>query len=221
MKEKSLIIFGAGNSTVEIIDLIQNINKKKENKLKIIGILDDDVKTYGKRILDIPIIGPIKDYKKFKKEYFFLGMFHYKNRFKRAYLIDSLKSIASRFISIIHPDTIIGVKTKIGHGCFISNNCNINSHSSIGNFCNLNPNVSLAPRVKIKNNCFLGDGTILAFNTIIGKNTYIGIRSIILENIKIMDGSRILPNTIVHKQFSIKKGIIAGEPSRFIGFEKK
>ena len=42
MKEKLLIILGAGNSTIEIIDLIEDINKKSLNRIKIVGILDDN-----------------------------------------------------------------------------------------------------------------------------------------------------------------------------------
>ena len=52
----------------------------------------------------------------------------------------------------------------------------------------------------------------------IEKNTYMGMKSSVLENIEIKQGSRILPNTMVHKNFN-KKGIIFGEPSKIIGIE--
>jgi len=220
MKKKPLIILGAGNSTIEIIDQINDINKKNSNEIEIVGILDDNKKLLNKKILNTPIIGIIKDYKKFKKEYFFLGMFSYKNRFKRSALIKSFKNNIKKFLTIVHPSSIVGSKAKIGYGCLISNNCNISSSSNIGNFCNISPNVSIAPKAIIKNNCFLGNSTIATHKSIIEQNTYLGIRSIVLENIKVMEGSRILPNTIVHKNFNKKKGIIFGGPSRLIGFEK-
>ena len=219
MKIKPLIILGAGNSTREIIDQINDINKKTSNKIEIIGVLDDDKKLLNKKISNIPIIGKINDFKKFKKVNFFLGILSPQNRFKRSNLIRSLKSNIKKFINIIHPSSIIGSNVKMGQGCLVSNNCNIYSGVSIGNFCNISPNVSLAPKAKIEDNCFLGNGVIATYKSTIQKNTYLSIRSVVLENIKVMEGSKVLSNTLVHKNFNKKNGIIFGEPSRLIGFE--
>ena len=219
MKIKPLIILGAGNSTREIIDQINDINKKTSNKIEIIGVLDDDKKLLNKKISNIPIIGKINDFKKFKKVNFFLGILSPQNRFKRSNLIRSLKSNIKKFINIIHPSSIIGSNVKMGQGCLVSNNCNIYSGVSIGNFCNISANVSIAPKSNIKNNCFLGFNVIVACNATIQKNTYMGMKSSLLENIEIKEGSRILPNTLVHKNFNRKKGIIFGEPSKLIGIE--
>ena len=53
MKYIPIIILGAGNSTIEIIDQIENINKKNNNKkLKVVGILDDNIKLQGKKIIE-------------------------------------------------------------------------------------------------------------------------------------------------------------------------
>lgn len=219
MKEKQLIILGAGNSTVEIIDLIEDINKRSLNRIKIIGILDDNKNLLNKKISNIPIIGNIKEMRKFKKENFFIGIQSYKNRFKRSEFINSIKDNIKRFITIIHPSSIIGSTAKIGRGSLIGNNCNIYSNSSVGNFCNISANVSIAPKSNIKNNCFLGFNVIIGYNSTIEKNTYMGMKSSVLENIKIKQGSRILPNTLVHKNFNKKKGIIFGQPSKLIGIE--
>ena len=220
MNEKLLIILGAGSSTIEIIDLIEDINEKSADKIKIVGILDDNNNLLNKKISNIPIIGNMKEMKKFKKENFFLGIQSYRNRFKRSEFINSIKDNIKRFITIVHPTSIIGSSAKIGRGCLIANNCNIYSSSSVGNFCNISANVSIAPKSNIKNNCFLGFNVIIASNVIIQKNTYMGIKSSVLEKIEIKEGSRILPNTLVHKSFNKKKGIIFGEPSKLIGIEK-
>ena len=68
MKKKLLIILGAGNSAIEVIDLIEDINKKSLNKIKIIGILDDNKNLLNKKISNIPIIGKMKEMRKFKKK---------------------------------------------------------------------------------------------------------------------------------------------------------
>ena len=154
MKEKLLIILGAGNSTIEIIDLIEDINKKSLNRIKIVGILDDNKNLLNNKISNVPIIGNMKEIRKFKKENFLLGMQSYKNRFRRSEFINFIKGNIKNFLTIVHPSSIIGSSTKIGHGCLIGNNCNIYSNSSVGNFCNISPNVSVAPKSNVKNNNF-------------------------------------------------------------------
>ena len=101
MKETPLIILGAGKSTIEFIDLVNDINQKSYDKIKIIGILDDDKKLKNKKINNISVIGSIKDTKQFKKEKFFVGIFSYKNRFIRSKIINSLKFSSNKFINVI------------------------------------------------------------------------------------------------------------------------
>ena len=103
--------------------------------------------------------------------------------------------------------------------CLINNNTIIYSNSTLGNFCNISANVSIAPNSNIQENCFIGFSSIIASNVIIEKNSYIGMRSSVLESIKINQGSRVLPNTLVHRNFNKNKAIIFGDPAKVIGIE--
>ena len=49
-KITNLILIGGGRSCTEIIDLINDINNFKTDKIKIIGIIDDDVKLKNRKI---------------------------------------------------------------------------------------------------------------------------------------------------------------------------
>ena len=73
MSDKSLIIVGAGDSTIEILDIINDINKIKKEKIKVKGILDDNKSIQKKRVNNVRVIGLIKDYYKFKNNYFFFN----------------------------------------------------------------------------------------------------------------------------------------------------
>ena len=114
----------------------------------------------------------------------------------------------NKFINVIHPNSVISNKSKIGYGCLISNNCNIFANSKLNNFCNLSPNVSLAPFSMVSDNCFLGNGVLIASKSKVGKNTYIGFGSSVLENIKVEEGSRIMPTTVVSKNITSKKVLV-------------
>ena len=51
MKSLDLIIIGSGNSTLEIIDLIYELNKKRDEQINIVGILDDNRKLKNKKYI--------------------------------------------------------------------------------------------------------------------------------------------------------------------------
>ena len=220
MKMKSLIIIGAGGSTIEIIDILNDINKVSKKKFSIKGILDDNKKIQKKKINNIKVIGFIKDYHKFKNNYFFLSILSYKNRFIRERIIKNLSKLKPKFISIIHPNAMIGNNCKLGKGCLVYNNANIFSESKIGDFTTISPSVSIAPKSIIEKNCFLGHGVIVSSGSLIKQNSYIGYKSSIVENVKLNEGTRVMPYSTVNKSVNQKKLILFGTPAKIIGSER-
>ena len=219
MSDKSLIIVGAGDSTIEILDIINDINKIKKEKIKVKGILDDNKSIQKKRVNNVRVIGLIKDYYKFKNNYFFLSILSYKNRFKREKIIKDLLRIKSKLINIVHPSAIIGNKCRLGKGCLIYNNANIYSETEIGDFSTVSQNVSVAPKAKIERNCFLSHGVIISAGSLIKKNSYIGYKSSVIEDINLSEGCRVMPYSMVNKNIDKKNSIVFGTPAKIIGFE--
>lgn len=221
MKKIELILIGGGSSAIEIIDLIRDINEKDKNKkIQIIGILDDNKKIKNKKINGVKVLGQIKDIKFFKKEKLFINIMDKSNRIKRFNIIKKLIKKKNRFISLIHPNSLIGKKSKIGFGVSVFPGCSIYSYSSIGNFCNLMPNASVASFSKIETNCFLGKNTFIGSKSKIKKNCYISNNSTILDKIYINEGNRILPHSLVNHDFKNKKMLIGGSPIAEILEEK-
>ena len=52
-------------------------------------------------------------------------------------------------------------------------------------------------------------------------STYIGLKSLILDNVKVKSGSRIIPNSTVTKNILKKNSIVFGTPSKVIGYDNK
>ena len=220
MKEISLIIVGGGYSCIEIIDLIDDINKiEKKQFIKIIGILDD-TKVVNSKISGISVIGKLKDAKKFKKENFFVTIFDHNSRFLRTKLIKKLNINLSRFFSIIHPNNLIGKNTKLGIGVSVYPGCKIWGNSKIGNFCNLMPNVSVASNCIIGDNCFIGNDALIGAGSRIKKNVYISNSTTLVKNIVINEGNRIIPSSIINRNIKEKKMIIGGIPAKILFKEK-
>ena len=91
-KITNLILIGGGRSCTEIIDLINDINNFKTDKIKIIGILDDDVKLKNRKIYNIKVLGKVSSLQSLKTVTF-LNIHSYKNRFLRLNIIRKLNKI--------------------------------------------------------------------------------------------------------------------------------
>ena len=216
MKIISLILIGGGYSSIEIIDLIEDINNiEKKQFIKIIGILDDQ-KKINTSINGIKVIGKLKDIKKFKNEKFFVNIFDRNNRFIRPKLIKKLNISSLRFFSIIHPHNLLGKKAKIGFGVSIYPGCTIFSNSKIGNFCNVMPNVSVASNSVIEDNCFIGKDVFVGSQSRIKKNVYISNGTTILENTFINQGNRIIPHSMINRSIEEKEMIVGGTPAKIL-----
>ena len=70
-KNTNLILIGGGTSCIEIIDLINDINKFKSNKIYVAGILDDNIKLKNKKISNVKVLGKINLYRKYLNYDFF------------------------------------------------------------------------------------------------------------------------------------------------------
>ena len=221
MNDIPLVLLGAGLSTVEVIDIISDINKCSQKKIKIVGLLDDNSKLFNKKILNCSVIGSLSDINLFKKEKFFLNIFSYKNRFLRSKIIKNLKIKRSKFLNIIHPSSLIGSKSVLGKGIIIYKNSNIYSKTSIGDFCLINTNVSVAPNVVIESNCNIGKDVVICSGSKIKKNTTVQFGSIILENSFLNQGSRLMPKSVLNFSSSKIRAVLNGNPAKVVFDEKR
>lgn len=221
MNEFPLILIGAGLGAIEVIDIIDDINKSNLKKIKIVGLLDDDPKLLNKKFLNYSVIGSLSDISLFKKENFFLNIFSYQNRFLRSKLIKSFKKKRNRFINLIHPSSLIGSKSFLGKGIIIYKNCNIYSKASIGDFCSVNINVSIAPGAVIESNCNIGKDVIICSSSKIKKDCSVQFGSITLEHSSLSQGSRLMPKSVLNFSCFKKYAVLNGNPAKVVFDEKR
>jgi acetyltransferase-like isoleucine patch superfamily enzyme len=221
MNELPLILIGAGLGAVEVIDIIDDINKTSKKKIKIIGLLDDNPKLFNKKVLNYSVIGNLSDISLFKKENFSLNIFSYRNRFLRSKLIKNLKKKRNRFINLIHPSSLIGSKSFLGMGITIYKNSNIYSKTSIGDFCSVNINVSIAPGAIIESNCNIGKDVIICSGSKIKKDCSVQFGSVTLENSFLSQGSRLMPKSVLNFSCLKKYAVLNGNPAKVVFDEKR
>ena len=216
MDEIPLLILGASFS-FEVINLVQDINKKKREIIKIIGILDDNKKFIKKKIDNIPVLGKINEIKKFKKEKINISINSFKNRFIQKKLIKKYSLKSSRFLKLIHPTAHVGNKSQIGAGSVIFQFVNIWSRVKIKSNTRINPFTSITPGCVIGNNCTISHGVKIGINSKIGDECFLGSGSSVGENVSLANGTMLCENSYVNKNSNTTNCILLGSPARPIG----
>lgn len=196
----NLLLFPFGGNAQETLVTIMAINKIKPT-FKVLGFLDDDKTTWGKKTLGISVLGGKRLVNQYKDAKIIAVPGNPSTFHKREEIISQLKIDSNRFTSIIDPlarvseDAKIGKNTVIMANCFISCSTRIGNHvlimsnsvvshnSKIGDYTLVGSQVCVSGHVKVGKNCYLGSKTSIKDHITISKNSLIGIGSNIINNI--------------------------------------
>lgn len=193
----NVIIIGAGGLSLEVVDLIESINKKHP-LYHIVGILDDRKKGY---VLEkYQILGTVKDIEKYKSHAFIIAIANPKIREKiyqklQTYDINLPNLISpnaeiSRYTYIkdnsgviINYGTQISANAVIGKGAMIDSQSYIGHGANIGDYVTLYPSVNISGETKIENFTQIGLGTNIIQGLNIGAHSFIGAGSTVISDI--------------------------------------
>ncbi|WP_025614783.1 MULTISPECIES: acetyltransferase [Cellulophaga] len=119
------------------------------------------------------------------------------------------------FVSVIHPTSIIGRKSKIGKGSIIMANTIINTYTNIKDFCIIESNTSIDHDSIINNFSNINSGVTTGGNLQVGEETIIDLGVCILENITIGNNCHVRKGALVTKDIEANT-IASGVPAKKI-----
>ena len=157
-----------------------------------------------------PIIGSVEDYVIQDDDVFFcaLGDAHWRKHYAQI-----IEGKGGRFISIIHPSSLVSPLARIGEGCIIgpfttlSPNVKIGNHVMIQSYVNIGHDAIVSDYASIESYVFLGGGasvgemsTMHTKSSIIphksiGKDCVVGFGSVVMRNVK--DGTHVFGNPAI------------------------
>ena len=204
MRNKSLILIGAGGHAKSCIDVI-NL-QKKYNIIGLIGLS----KELNNKILNYKVIGTEKNLnilaKKSLNAHVAIGQI--KTAKIRKKYINKLKKLKFNLPVISSPLAYISKYSKIHMGSIIMHSAKINANVEIGENCIINTACLIEHDTVIKNNCHISTGVILNGNVTVGNETFIGSGSIVKEGVKIGNNCFIGMGTIVKNNIPDNSKII-------------
>lgn len=193
MKDK-LIIIGAGGQGKVAADIAVKMNQWE----RIFFLEDNDL---IKSVIGFEVIGKAKDADIYKSGAdFFVAIGNNENRAK---FLERLLKEGFSVVNLIHPSSILGMdvkidfgtiimagvivnsSTRIGKGCILNTNCNIDHDNFIEDYVHISPGVNLAGSVFVGNNSWIGIGSSVSNNVSIISDCVIGAGSVVIQDINV------------------------------------
>ena len=190
MATDPVYIIGAGGHAKVVIAALH------ANSIACAGVFDDDRSLWGKKILDIPILGAVEELRDVSS---ILAVNAIGNNSIRKEICERLRNV--NWLTVIHPHTWIHCSVKIGCGTvvfagsiiqpdtiigrhsIINTSASVDHDCKIGDFCHIAPGCHIAGGVKIGDGVFLGIGTAVIPCVSIVTNTVIGAGATVVKNI--------------------------------------
>jgi len=173
-----VLILGAGGHGKVVADALLRAGHTP------LGFLDDDPSRWGTRTLDLPILGPIRDFARHDPDGLIIGIGA--NAARQA-IAQTLGAAAEPlWCNAIHPRSIIAPSAHLGRGILVVAGAIINPDARIGDHaiintaatvdhdCTVGPYAHLAPGTHLAGNVHIGAGTLLGIGTTVIPNRTIG-----------------------------------------------
>lgn len=203
---KELIIIGASGFGREVLQWAKDVKAGSSVDWTIKGFLDDNPHALDGYDCDYKVLGSIVDWQVSDQEVFTCAIASpkVKESIVNAFLIKGAK-----FITLVHPTSIIGSFCKIGEGLLITPRAKISPNVNIGNFvtilgsgvghdvviddyCTISGGCSINGKVVLGKRVFVASHVCIAPSKKIGDDAFIGMGSMVVSNVK--SGLKVMGN---------------------------
>lgn len=186
-----LVIAGSEDYAIEAYEAIEEINAS--GKIwRVLGFLDDGKPIGTEVYMGVKVIGSIREWEPSGNQVFVVGIASPSGKRKVA---EILKSKGAVFQTIVSARAYVSPSAKIGEGCLILKDSNVNHGTVLGDFVTIGCSM-------IGGNAVVGDySTTTSFVNLtscqIGEGVFVGSHSVVLGKRKVGDGSFICAGSIV------------------------
>jgi sugar O-acyltransferase (sialic acid O-acetyltransferase NeuD family) len=209
---KKLVIVGAGGFGREILAWIMDVQTLAQ-EYGTICFIDDNPQALDHYNYQEQIIGRIRDYWPQPEDALVMGIAAPTRR--KLEIAELLLQRGAKFISLIHPTTVLGNNVKLGQGCVICQNVVITCDIIIGDFVSINVLNVIGHDALIEDGCTLYPFVSVNGFAKLGKGVAIGSHGCILPGAVIGDFATVGAGSVVLKY--VKPGsTVLGVPAKMI-----
>lgn len=199
---ESVILIGGGGHAKVVIDCVRSAGGH------VAGILDDGIPA-GALILDVPVLGCIADYTKFRSDRFLIAIGSNAVRKRIASFLDV------HCYTAIHPSAVVSRYAQIGAGTVVMPRAIINAGAMVGAHCIINSGAIIEHDNCLSDYVHISPGASLGGTVTVGEETHVGIGATVKNNIHICGGCILGAGAVVVKNITVS-GTYVGVPARRI-----
>ena len=206
----NIIIVGAGGFAREVYYWADDTFSKKNYRIK--GFLSYNQIDLDRCNMKVSIIGNDNNYKIEEDDRFVIAIGDIDIK-KRA--VNTLKKRGAKFISLIHPTSLIVPTAKIGEGVVICPYCLVSDNVQLDDFVMMNTYASCGHDVKVGKYSILSPYVALNGFVKLENEVFVGTHATVISYKKVGFQSKISANSVVMRDVAQNK-IVFGVPGKAI-----
>ncbi|MCZ7384099.1 MAG: acetyltransferase [Candidatus Methanoperedens sp.] len=206
------MIYGSGEHGRIVMDILQHAG------IETIGFLDDNIKSHGTIVNEVPVLGGFEIVKKGMHDVQFIVALG--DNAIRAQKYSELEKAGKILLNAIHPGAIISKHVTIGKGVVIAPNSVINTGAVIGNNVIINTGAIIEHDNIIEDNSHVAPGVCMAGGVRVKNGATVGIGAIVLDDLTIGRNATIGAGAVVTKDVP-DNAVIVGIPAKVIKYKNK
>ncbi len=199
MKEKPVILLGAGGHAKVLLDILL------EQNIEILGIAEKDGADLPPDLCGVPVIGSDSDVQQYPPDKVELvnGIGSIGSTALRQKVYEKFKRQDYCFAQVIHPRAVVSRRALLGEGVQImagavvnigtriKENSIINTNASVDHDCLIGAHVHIAPGVTLSGGVMVGDGSHIGTGTSvvqgleIGTHVIVGAGAVVVNDVEV------------------------------------
>lgn len=213
---KNVVILGTGGTSIDIYDLVQDINNDVGRiDYRCVGFATDDVQEFGRDIYGVRVIGPITEIGGLVDAWFVNGIGSPKSYQKKPDIIERVNAPADRWLTLIHPTAHVSRHAVIGLGTVIFPHVTICANVIIGDHVVVLPNSVISHDATIGDYCCVAGGVCVSGNVTVRRAAYLGTNCCIREGVSVESDAMIGMGAVILKDVYCGQ-VMVGNPARLL-----
>jgi sugar O-acyltransferase (sialic acid O-acetyltransferase NeuD family) len=192
-----VLVLGAGGHAQVVVDILRCAHQAGDAVVPI-AYLDDDRFLCGQILSGLPVLGSLEEVGNVSHDAVLLAI---GDNCTRQRLYEKLLQRGERFVTAIHPrsvvaagvtigpDSVVGagvvvnVGSRIGQNVILNTGCTIDHGNHIGDHCHIAPGAHLGGDVKVGASALVGIGAVVLPQHRIGEGATVGAGAVVTEDI--------------------------------------
>ena len=213
---RKLIILGTGGNCLDLLDMIDEINRAAgESVYECAGFLDDDASLAGKDIGGVKVLGPLATAREHGDCFFVNGIGSPRSFWRKRDIIATTRVPPERFETVVHPFASVSPTARLGPGCVVFQNVVVATRARLGRHVIVLPNSVISHDAQIGDYTCIAGGVCVSGGAAVGDSCYLGANAAVRGDVRIGRACLVGMGSVVLKNVEDNR-VVVGNPARVL-----